>query len=339
MSQGKPSAKATVSDVARAAGVSTATVSRAINGSPLVTEATRQAVQEAIGRTGFVLNARGRALRTGRSESVAVLVTEPLDELFDDPTYGRLLRGVAESLSENHLLPVIIQASSPAEQDLALRSFRRRTVDAIIHLTPYKDRDLLSDLAELGLPVVLCGQLDDPAVTSAFSVVHADDVVGARLAAQYVVDAGRHAVAAVLGPRDNPATVDRLRGYRQVLYDQLLDDRIMFTGWDADSGLAATRDLLTRQPNLDAILCGSDRIAVGALAALATAGRTVPGDVAVVGFDDHSFASTTTPPLTTIAQPLRQEGQQAAHLAIDMISGAPASTQIMAMTLVIRESA
>ncbi|MFB7496457.1 LacI family DNA-binding transcriptional regulator [Streptomyces sp. NPDC056161] len=329
----------TITDVAREAGVSRATVSRAINDSDLVTAETKRTVQEAITRTGFVMNARGRALATGRAETVGVLITEPLDELFDDPTYGRMLRGIAEGLTGSGFLPVIVQASSESERALALRSFGRRSVDAVIHLTPYRGTNLLGSLAGTGLPVVLCGQLVDSPYEGVFSTVYSDDVRGARLAAERVVAAGRRRVAAVLGPADNPATGDRRRGYEEVLGSRLDAARIVHTHWDTAGGLTATARLLESHPDVDAILAGSDRIALGALAALHTAGRRVPEDVVVVGFDDHAIAASASPPLTTIAQPLVEEGQIAAQLALEMISGAGPRTEVLKMHLVPRVSA
>ncbi|WP_328631404.1 LacI family DNA-binding transcriptional regulator [Streptomyces sp. NBC_00356] len=340
MPRGRPGAprSVTIGDVAREAGVSRATASRALNDSDLVTPDTKRAVHEAVERTGFVMSARGRALATGRAETVGVLVTEPLDELFDDPTYGRVLRGVAEGLTGSGFLPVIIQASSESERALALRSFGRRSVDAVVHLTPYRGSDLLESLAGTGLPVVLCGQLDDSPYDGIFSTVYSDDVRGARLAAERVLADGRERVAVVLGPADNPATVDRRRGYAEVLGSRLDETRVVHTGWDTAAGLAATARLLEAHPDIDAILAGSDRIAVGSLAALHAAGRQIPGDVAVVGFDGHAIAETSAPPLTTVAQPLVEEGHVAARLALDMIGGAAARTEVLEMSLVSRVS-
>lgn len=329
----------TVTDVAREAGVSVATVSRAVNNSDLVTAETKRVVDDAIRRTGYVLNAQGRALRLGRTDSVGVLVTEPVDELFVDPTYGVLLRGIAERLSANSVLPVIFQASSPAEWDLAISSLGRRTVDAVIHLTPYRGPEILARLAEIGLPVVLCGQLKTDPHRDVFSTVYADDVLGARLAATHLVQQNHRRIGAVLGPPDNPATIDRLQGYREVLGRRLPTTRIAFTGWDSASGFTAAQQLLQTHPRLDAVIAGSDRIALGVIAAAAAAGRSVPQDLAVIGFDDHTMAASSQPPLTTIAQPLREEGEIAADLALKMIAGGAPETVILGMTLVQRESA
>lgn len=329
----------TIGDVARVAGVSRATASRALNDSPQVTAATKEKVREAMHTTGFVPNAQGRALATGRAQAIAVLVTEPLDELFLDPTFGVTLRGIHDRLSASPFLPMLLQANTDAEHARALRHFERRSVDAVISLSPYVGGDMLEVLADGGLPVVLCGQLEGQPYEGVFSSVYADDVVGASLAAGHMVSRGRRRVAAILGPSENPSAVDRFRGYSSVLGGRLTQDAVVFTGWDFDSGLHATQELLEQFPDIDGIMAASDRIALGAMSALRTAGRSVPGDVSVIGFDDHAIAATATPPLTTVAQPLLEEGRIAADLALGMIDGERPRTELLQMHLVVRESA
>ena len=148
-------ASVTIGDVARVAGVSRATASRALNDSPAVTEDTKEKVRAAVKETGFVMNAQGRALAVGRAESVAILVTEPLDELFQDPTFASILRGITEGLAETPTLPMLLQASSAAEHRRALRHFERRSVDAVIDISPYVGGDMLEAIKGGDLPFVL----------------------------------------------------------------------------------------------------------------------------------------------------------------------------------------
>lgn len=332
-------ANVTIGDVARVAGVSRATASRALNDSPKVTDATKERVRAAVASTGFVPNAMGRALALGQSLAIAVLVTEPLDELFLDPTYGVVLRGINDRLTSTPFLPMLLQAFTDDEHARALRHFERRSFDAVISLSPYVGGDILETLADGQLPVVLCGQLEGQPYEGVFSSVYADDVEGARLAASHLLERGRRRVGAILGPFDNPAALDRHRGYSSVLGERLVDEAVTFTGWDSNSGFEAARALLAEHPDLDGILAGSDRIALGVLSALSLAGRRVPEDVSLIGFDDHQLASTSTPPLTTVAQPLRDEGRIAAELALAMIDGAAPRTEVLHMSLVERESA
>lgn len=333
-----PRASVTIGDVARVAGVSRATASRALNDSALVTEDTKRKVRSAVKETGFVMNAQGRALAVGRAESVAILVTEPLDELFQDPTYASILRGITEGLAETPTLPILLQASSEAEHRRALRHFERRSVDAVIDISPYVGGDMLEALKGGTLPVVLCGQLEGQPYEGLFSSVFADDVRGAGLAGARMVERGRRCVAVINGPLDNPAAADRLVGYRESLGGLYDEGRVLSTGWDSSSGFEAMRRLLEAEPGIDGVLAGSDRIAVGAMAALELAGRSVPGDVSVIGFDDHAVAATSTPPLTTVRQPMREEGRIAAELALAMVAGEPAKTVVLEMELIERAS-
>lgn len=337
-SQQKGRASVTIGDVARVAGVSRATASRALNDSPLVTADTKKKVRDAVRETGFVMNAQGRALAVGKAESVAILVTEPLDELFLDPTYVSILRGITEGLAETPTLPILLQASSEAEHRRALRHFERRSVDAVIDISPYVGGDMLEALKAGPLPVVLCGQLEGQPYDGVFSSVFADDVRGGRLAGARMAERGRGCVAVINGPLDNPAAADRLVGYRDSLGALFRPELTISTGWDSASGFEAMRQLLEAEPGIDGVVAGSDRIAVGAMAALDLSGRSVPGDVSVIGFDDHSIAAASTPPLTTVRQPMVQEGRIAAELALAMIDGEPPRTVVLEMELVERSS-
>jgi len=333
-----PGKRATIADVARAAGVAPSTVSRVLNNSPKSSRKARDRVMRAIKETGFVVNRQGRALAVGRSEAIALLFTDPLEELFADPTYARLCHGIVSRLADGPNLPMILEAATRAERERVVEHMGRGAVDAVIVITPYEGGELLARLRELGLPVVLCGQLEGDPYRGVFSSVYSDDVEGAALAAQALVDAGRREVICVMGPAGNPASADRLRGYRRVLGERMGADRVIHTGWDQLNGHRAMRELLEAGIRFDAVLAGSDRIAIGAIEALREAGRDVPGDVSVIGFDDHALAAQCSPGLTTVHQPLREEGARAAELVLAMIDGAPPETVVMEMRLVERAS-
>ena len=273
--------RVTLADVAKAANVSRSTASRALNNSPRISRETTARIKKIADSMGFIPNAQGRALAVGRNETIAILITEPLDELFDDPTYAMFISGITEKLSDSSYLPVLLQASTEFEHHRVQQHLERR------------------------------------------SARH---------------DAGRRQPVSILGPRANPASPDRLTGYRRVCGDELPDDRVLFTGWDATAGFSAMMQLLDTHDDIDGLLAGSDRIAVGAIEAIRQRGLTVPDDIAVVGFDDHPIAERCNPPLTTVQQPLREEGSTAADLAMRMIDGEAATTVIKHMTLVRRKS-
>ncbi|MCF2622340.1 LacI family DNA-binding transcriptional regulator [Collinsella tanakaei] len=328
----------TLADVAAAAGVSRSTASRALNDSPRISEATKQRIRDIAHQINFVPNARGRALAVGRSETIAVLVTEPLSELFSDPTYGAFLSGITEQLSESEYLPVLLQASTPHERERVVRHFERRSFDAVIDISPYRGSELLDVLRDLEVPTVLCGQLEGHPYRDVFSTVYSDDVEGAALAARAMVNRGRTNCVAILGPKDNPAVIDRVRGYTRVLGEALPEDLILYTGWSASDGFLAMRHLLERGVRPDGVLAGSDRIASGVIEALRDYDLLVPRDVSVIGFDDHPIATKVTPRLTTIRQPLHLEGSMAADMALELIDGAEPTTTVLHMELIERES-
>ena len=203
----------------------------------------------------------------------------------------------------------------------------------MIDVSPYKGSELLEVLRELGVPTVLCGQLEGHPYRDVFSTVYSDDEEGGRFAALAMKGRGRKDIVAVLGPQDNPAVVDRLRGYRAVLGEDLPDANVIYTGWNSGDGYQAMHLILARKIAFDGVLCGSDRIAAGVITALNEAGLSVPADVSVVGFDDHEIATRCVPALTTVRQPLREEGHMAANIALDMIKGAEPTTSVMHMQL------
>lgn len=331
--------RSTIADVARIAGVSKTTVSRVLNDSELVTGPTRDAVEAAMREAGYTASWQARTLASGRSDAIALIVTEPFDEMWSDPTFATILHGVYDALAATELMPVLLQASSPREQAKVRRLLDQRVVDGAVHLTPYVDEGLLERLAESRIPTVLCGRLPGDPYDGLFSTVYADDEVGAALAGRHIRQRGRSRPAVLLGPADNPATADRLRGYRRSLGESLADDQVLHGGWDEHSGAAMTAELLDRGTAVDALLCASDRIAAGALAVLRSRGVAVPDEVAVIGFDDHPLAERTTPTLTTVAQPMEGEGATAVDLVQRLIHSAAPRTVVLPMELIERGSA
>ncbi len=327
------SGKPTITDIAMLAGVSRATVSRVLNGTAKVTDATADAVNAAITQTGYIVNAQARALSLGRTNLFGVILTEPFDELYEDPTYAAIMRGINSALSESEISPVLFQAYTESERSKAAQIMRRGAIDALIHLSPFDDLEGLETMRDVPIPVVMCGQIMGADFTDVFSCVYADDVVGAEIAARHVQELDRRNIAMILGAKDAPATHDRLIGYRNLLGSLITDDHIRYGQWDQLTGSRAMADLLEVDPGIDMLICGSDRIAAGTLDLLRARGIRVPEDISIIGFDDHRIAVQTDPQLTTIAQPMFQQGATAVQLALDMITGAPARTVVLDMEL------
>ena len=330
--------KVTIRDVAAHAGVSHMTVSRVLNGAATVTAEREQAVRRAIAETGFTASASARQLATGTAEAYAVVLTEPIDELLTDPTFASVLKGITDGLASTPVVPVLFTMATSQERAKGLRMFKRGTVDAVIHISPYVDDGMLDELQAAHIPVVLCGQLDGRRYEGIFSSVYSDDVLGSSLAAEHLLARGATRVAAIMGPADNPATPDRVEGLRRVLAGRLLPD-ISYVDWDTPAGYRAGAALAESGAVFDAVACGNDRIAVGVLQALREHALRVPEDVLVIGFDDHPVAAMATPTLTTVHQHFWQQGKTAVALAAEMVAGGPPRTVLLSPEVIDRESA
>jgi DNA-binding LacI/PurR family transcriptional regulator len=317
MAQLEPSpakAVATLDEVARVAGVSRATVSRVVNGSPKVSADVRRSVEKAIDRLGYVPNRAARSLVTRKSDSIAVVITEPASRLFNDPFFPRLVRGISAALSVRDLQLVLLMPNDADDEQRTIRYLTAGHVDGVILVSLHGNDPLPDQLASRRIPSVVLGR---PPRGVDVDYVDADNRDGGRRATAHLVERGRRRIATITGPRDMVAGIDRLAGYRDALADAgiAVDDDLIATGdFTQAGGEAAMERLLRERPDLDAVFCASDLMAVAALGVLQGAGRRVPEDVAVVGYDDSPIATTTRPALTSVRQPIEEMGREMVHL-------------------------
>ena len=329
----------TIRDVAREAGVSYATVSRVLNGREWVSPEAVRAVREAITRTGYTANHHARSLATGRSGSIAFLLTEPQHLLFEDPNFSVLLRGVAQALSDRQLTLILMIAASPEERERAVAYLSGGHVDGVLLVSPHSGDPLLSQLVRADIPIVACGRV--LGYEQAISSVSADDRGGARSAVEHLVAAGCRRIATITGPQDTSGGVDRLHGYTDALTDHgiAVDPALIEPGdWSRSSGVAGMRALLERAPDLDAVFAASDAMAAGTLPVLREAGRNVPADVRVAGFDDSGLAAATDPALTTVHHPLERISEEMVRLLTDVITGRAPLSITVPTSMVLRAS-
>lgn len=325
-------------DVATLAGVSRGTVSRVLNGAGHVSPASLEAVREAMRQTGYVVNQNARSLVTRKSGAVAFVLSEPPDRLFEDPVLGGLLRQCTQLLGAQGRSLMLMLAGTPEERERVLVFARAGHVDGVLLVSMHDGDPLAADLQGTGVPVVVCGR--PPADGPAMPYVAADDRGGARLMTQYLLDQGARRLATVAGPGDTAGGVERLAGFRDVLGGRAAGAVVVRAAqYSIEAGRLAMAALLADCPELDAVFVASDLLAVGALQALAAAGRRVPEDVLVGGFDDSAIASATTPPLTTIRQPLAQVAVEMVEVLLQVVAGRTASSRVLPTTLIRRESA
>jgi DNA-binding LacI/PurR family transcriptional regulator len=329
----------TLEEVAQLAGVSRATVSRVVNGSPRVRPTVRKDVQAAIDRLGYVPNRAARSLVTRRSDSIGVVITEPSGRLFSDPFFPRLLRGISSELAARDRQLVLLMPDSPGAEHRTADYLTGGHVDGVILVSLHGDDPLPARLATAGIPIVLLGR--PPRGTKA-SFVDADNRQGAQTAVEHLVSGGRRVIATIAGPRDMAPGVDRLAGYRDALAeagiatDPALEATADFT---QEGGAAAMARLLAARPDLDAVFAASDLMAAGALSVLSAAGRRVPRDVAVVGFDDSPVATSTAPQLTSIRQPIEEMGHEMARLLLAAVEASdPVPRRVILATELVRRA-
>ncbi|MCZ4119652.1 LacI family DNA-binding transcriptional regulator [Streptomyces sp. H39-S7] len=330
----------TIHDVAHEAGVSRGTVSRVLNGGINVSPAALEAVNAAIRKTGYVVNRHARSLITGRSDSVGFLLTEPQEKFFEDPNFNVLLRGCTQALAANDIPLLLMIAGTESERRRITRYITAGHVDGVLLVSSHSGNPMAERLQQAGIPLVACGKPLGNA--SKVSYVAADDRDGAQEMVRHLHRSGRRRIATVTGPLDTPGGVDRLAGYREVLAEVGLpaDELLIAEGdYSRASGESAMDQLLERAPDLDAVFVASDLMAQGAINALERAGRRVPQDVAVGGFDDSPAALGTRPPLTTVRQPWDRISSEMVRVLLSRIAGEEPSTVILPTELVIRSSA
>jgi DNA-binding LacI/PurR family transcriptional regulator len=297
----------------------------------------RETVQRAIDATGYRPNLAARSLVTRRAGSVALVLPDE-GRIFGDPFFGRVVEGVMGVVQPQGVHLVVTLAGSSTHQHL-VADLRQGRLDGAILIHTHVDDPLPRLLVDGRHPVVLSGRpVDDLRI----SHVDVDQAAGARLAADRLVQLGRRRVATIAGPLNTPAGLDRLEGFRAAMAAHgVLDVPFVEGDFSSESGAWAVERLLAAHRDLDGLFVASDLMAHGVLPVLRRAGRRVPDDVAVVGFDDSSSALVCDPLLTTVRQPVEDMAAEMVRLLLDHVErpDRPVSSVVFAPTLVVRDSA
>ncbi|GIG29341.1 LacI family DNA-binding transcriptional regulator [Cellulomonas marina] len=329
----------TLESVAERAGVSRSTASRAINGDARVSPQARSAVEEAVAALGYSPNRAARSLVLRRTDSVALVIPEPDERVLNDPFFAGTLRGLTAALEDDDI-QLVLMITRPGQADRSMRYLRNGHVDGAVVVSHHLEDALDRALVDSHVPNVFVGR-PLSAVATGLQYVDIDNVAGGRLATEHLVARGCRRIGTIAGPADMSAGIDRLAGFRRALAAAGLPvDAVEHGDFTLDSGAAAARRLLAAHPDLDGIFVASDLMAAGALPVLAAAGRRVPDDVAVVGYDNLGVSASTQPPLTTVVQPVPAMAQAAGRRLLDLLRGGPAQEPlIFSPELVVRASA
>jgi DNA-binding LacI/PurR family transcriptional regulator len=316
-------------------------VSRVVNGSTTVAEAIREAVNLAVMELGYVPNQAARSLVTQRTESIALILPETASRVFsDDLFFPAIIRGVSLELEAADKQLVLMMAGSAASHERVERYAMAGHVDGVLFASMHGADPLPGSLARMGIPVVCSGRPMSPTEVSV-PYVDVDHFGGVAAAVRHLMRTGHRRIATIAGPQDMVAGIDRLAGYRAALSEENQATHIAVGDFTRESGERAMQQLLRDDPQLDAVFVASDMMAHGALQALKDAGRRVPQDVAVIGFDDFEISRYSDPPLTTVRQPIVDMGRTMAKQMLGLVNGddlVPPAV-VLPTELVVRQSA
>ncbi|MBB6246206.1 LacI family DNA-binding transcriptional regulator [Rhodanobacter sp. A1T4] len=328
-----------MADLARLAGVSTSTVSRALSGSALINEETRERIQALARQFNYTINSVATNLRSGVKRTIAVVVPYEMAsrQSFADPFLHGIIGSLADALTERGY-EMLLSRMDADRLDMAAALIDGGRAAGLILIGQWRHHDQLNAMAERGLPMVVWGAR---LPHQNYCIVGGDNVLGGRLVAEHLLAQGRRRMV-FLGDAGLPEVAQRYRGFAQCLRKNalpLLEQQRAAASFLADSGRKAMLALIDANPTLDAVFASSDLLAMAAIGALRERGRRIPADVAVVGYDDVELAAYFNPPITTVRQPIHEAGGRLVETLLSLIKGqslpvsAPLETQ-----LIVRES-
>ena len=328
----QPARGKTVKEIAAAANVSVATVSRALQRPEIVSEATRQHIQEVVKRLGYTPNALARNLRTARTRLIVALLPD-----IANPFFSEVIRGIEQVAHESGYSVLLGETQGSLVREQAYADMvAARQADGIITMSPRVPAIPIQGR----LPVVnACEYVKDSQICS----VYVDNIAAAATAVDYLLTLGHRDIAFIAGPPSSPICVDRELGYRRALQNAGIaaNPALAAVGdFSIEAGERAIELLLSRGPSFSAVFCSNDEMAIGAMRALISHGLRVPEDISVIGFDDIRFARYTSPALTTVAQPKNALGREATTMLIELLNdpAVPPRKRVLSADLVVRGS-
>lgn len=328
----------TMADVARLAGVSESTVSRALQNNPNVSKATRERIQKLVQERGYKINPVASSLRSRRTNTIAVVL--PLQheatQHVSDPFFIEMLGHIADAVSDRGY-DLLLSKVSTSHSDWLAAMMRARRADGIIVIGQSLQHDVLNDAAEGDVPFVVWGeQLQG----QKYATVGSDNRTGGFLATDHLVGRGCKNIG-FLGDKRLPEIAARYAGYRDALAKSGLAavaELEVLAHFEKEDAHAEVSAWIESGVSFDAMVTASDVIAMSAIRSLIEHGKHVPKDVAVVGFDDIGMSAYTSPPLTTVKQDLMLGGQELVRLLLDQIAGKPIESVVMPTRLIVRKS-
>lgn len=332
----KQQARVTLEDIARECGYSRATVSRVVNGQANVDPIIAAAVQAAVSRTGYSVNAAARSLAGGASHNIGLVFAEGFRELFQNPYWGEVVEGLSSTLAEHGYRETFLVRDQRQQLDTFLA---QRGLDAVVIMSPAPDDQIERELLRLRIPTVVFGR---PSSASRVSSAAIDEEAAGALAAQRLLTLQRRHPVVIAGRDDMQVSARRVAGFVAGYAEQGLSvepTRIAHGEFTVAGGYRAMHALLAGRRKVDAVFACSDRMALGALQALHERGLAVPDDVAVIGVDGTVLGEHAQPRLTSVGADLDAIGRELAALTLEAIAAAPVRMVEFAPALILRDSA
>lgn len=334
--------RVSIKDIAKTAGVSYSTVSRALNDNPLISQSVRDNIREIAKSMGYTPNALAQSLQSHQTNSVGLVITTIADPFFADIVHG------VEDVARKAGISVFLASSNndPEEEIRIIETFGRRRVDGVIVASSRIGPGYAERLGQIRIPVIVVNTESQGDQSNLYSV-SVNDLLGACQAVQYLIDLG-HRKIGYLGVSNRPASNElRLKGYLSTMEKNSIPIRPEWVCQNADESPGALtldieigRELATQilKTDVTAIFCYCDTVAAGVMDACRKMGVSIPGDLSIIGFDDNTISELIQPALTTIHQPKQEIGEIAMKMLMDCLSGRVVEDTLLDPYLVVRES-
>lgn len=306
----------TIKDIAKKAGVSHTTVSRALNGNPAISEKTATAIREIAVELGYLPSAAARGLKTRHSGALGVLVSR-----IDNPYFGEIIQGIEDTIKGTGYSTFVASSYlDPVHEKNIIQAFGEHRVEGVIIGSVPVQRKNISLLNSYGIPAVVIN--NQSSWNQKYTISH-DDAYGAQQVTQYLMGLGHHKIAYLGNTRARNINDNRLTGFQNALHSANLErnPRLIqsLDGGEFEHGVKGMRALLDSGEEFTAVFCFNDLVAIGAIHVLQAGGIHIPGEVSVVGFDNIPYSAFASPPLTTFDQPKRSIGAAAASMLLELI--------------------
>ena len=328
----------TIDQVAKAAKVSVATVSRVLNGTAKVSPEKEKAVRKAVAKYNFTPNATARRLAGGRSGLIALLMEESSEEFFLNPFWGQVVQGFSTAITEAGLHPLILIRPKSGTEDSLFSTLQAGQMDGLAIFSWHRPLKSFEKMLDPKMAVVFGGDLGG---SKNYPFVDVDNVKGGYLATKHLIDAGCKNIVTITGDLKLQSGRDRLDGYENAINGagiKLNDQLVLHGDYTQSKAEELIRQLLKKKVKFDGVFAGNDLSALGAINVLLQNGIAVPGKVKVVGFDDSPVASRNQPSITTIRQPIRELGAQVAATLLAILDGQDVEDKILEVKLIKRQS-